>query len=260
MFREVPWFYTGVDLGQVNDYTAIVVVERLLQKVGEDGRPGGVVEQRRYHHPLIQAPKVSAQLHVRHIERLPLGMSYVDQVEHIKALVESDEMQSHYVATTGGFGADWDDPWARRRAKEPPGLAVDATGAGRPVVNMLRSRGLELDAITLHGGDSQSFKDGYTRLPKRDLVGLLQVNLQSGWLKVAQELELAETLRQELLNFKMKLDPRTAHDSYSHWRENEHDDLVLATGMAAWAAVKERHRFWAGTYNFESGEGQGMTG
>jgi hypothetical protein len=260
MMREVPWFYIGVDLGQVSDYTAIVVVERILQEVGPDGRPNGMPEQQTYYHPLLQqGPKISAQLHVRHLERLPLGMSYVDQVEHIKNLVEHPELQSYYVRS-GGFDPDWDEPLMRRRAKEPPGLAVDATGVGRAVVNQMRSRGLELDAVVLHGGDSVSHADGYTRLPKRDLVGLLQVNFQSGWLKIAEDLELADTLRQELLNFKMKIDPQTAHDSYSHWRENAHDDLVLATGMAAWAAIKEQRRFWGGTYNFETGEEEGMAG
>jgi len=32
----------------------------------------------------------------------------------------------------------------------------------------------------------------------------------------------------------VKIDPRTAHDSYSHWREGDHDDLVLATALACW--------------------------
>jgi hypothetical protein len=44
----------------------------------------------------------------------------------------------------------------------------------------------------------------------------------------------AEILKKELLNFRMKIDPKTAHDSYEHWRESEHDDLVLAVSMAAW--------------------------
>ena len=41
-------------------------------------------------------------------------------------------------------------------------------------------------------------------------------------------------LREELLNFRRKIDLRTAHDSYEHWRESDHDDLVLATALAAW--------------------------
>ena len=44
----------------------------------------------------------------------------------------------------------------------------------------------------------------------------------------------AATLVQELLNFRVTIDPRTAHDSYAAWREGMHDDLVLAVAMACW--------------------------
>ena len=71
-------------------------------------------------------------------------------------------------------------------------------------------------------------------MPKRDLVGAVQVLLQNERLKIARQLPEAETLRRELQNFRVKIDPKTAHDSYSHWREKEHDDLVLATALAAW--------------------------
>jgi hypothetical protein len=36
------------------------------------------------------------------------------------------------------------------------------------------------------------------------------------------------------LHFRLKTDPKTAHDSYEHWREANHDDLVLAAAMACW--------------------------
>jgi hypothetical protein len=42
------------------------------------------------------------------------------------------------------------------------------------------------------------------------------------------------TLVQELLAFRVKIDPLTAHDSYGAWREGAHDDLVLAVAVAAW--------------------------
>ncbi len=58
--------------------------------------------------------------------------------------------------------------------------------------------------------------------------------MQSERLKIAKRLPEAGTLRQELQNFRVKIDPKTAHDSYSHWREAEHDDLVLATALACW--------------------------
>jgi hypothetical protein len=47
-------------------------------------------------------------------------------------------------------------------------------------------------------------------------------------------LPLAQTLVQELLTFRVTIDPKTAHDSYSAWREGLHDDLVLATALACW--------------------------
>jgi hypothetical protein len=91
-------------------------------------------------------------------------------------------------------------------------------------------------AITLHGGSSVTRdpqRAGF-RVPKRDLVTVTQVLLQNGCLKVAAALPEAETLKRELLNFRVKIDPKTAHDSYEHWREGDHDDLLLSVSMGAW--------------------------
>lgn len=77
-------------------------------------------------------------------------------------------------------------------------------------------------------------------MPKRDLVSTLQVLFQSGRLKVAGGLKLAPVLVEELLNFKVKINVKTAHDSYEAWREGIHDDLVLAVALACWYG--ERHK------------------
>jgi hypothetical protein len=53
-------------------------------------------------------------------------------------------------------------------------------------------------------------------------------------LKVAEDLPLWGALKEELLNFRRKINLKTAHDSYEHWRETDHDDLVLATALACW--------------------------
>ena len=45
---------------------------------------------------------------------------------------------------------------------------------------------------------------------------------------MAEGLALWPALKGELLNLRRKLDLRTAHGSYEHWRESDHDDLVLA--------------------------------
>jgi hypothetical protein len=94
--------------------------------------------------------------------------------------------------------------------------------------------------VTIHGGDTVVEDGRCYRVPKRDLIGAAQVLLQNQRLKIASTLVEATTLVKELLNFKVKIDPATAHDSYSAWRENVHDDLVLAVAMACWFG--ERHR------------------
>ncbi len=47
-------------------------------------------------------------------------------------------------------------------------------------------------------------------------------------------LPLAEVLKDELLNFRVKINEATGHDSYEAWREKDHDDIVLATALACW--------------------------
>ena len=126
-------------------------------------------------------------------------------------------------------------------------LVVDKTGVGAPVVDLLRKSGLKLAAVSIHAGDNVTHEGDNWRTPKRDLVGALQVLLQSGRLKVAKGLKLGTVLQSEMLNFRIKIDPLTAHDSYSAWRDNDHDDLILATALAAWfaevASPKPQHPF-----------------
>ena len=60
-------FFLGLDLGQVSDYTALAIVEKL-------GRHG------------------DEAFHLRHLERLALGTSYPDVARHVKALLATEEL------------------------------------------------------------------------------------------------------------------------------------------------------------------------
>lgn len=122
--------------------------------------------------------------------------------------------------------------------KDNVALVVDQTGVGAPVVDLFRQAGLKPIGVLIHGGDKASNEGNTWRVPKRDLVGSLQVLFQAERLKISKKLPLASALQNELLNFKVKIDPVTAHDSYSAWREADHDDLVLSVAMAAWWAGK----------------------
>ncbi len=79
-------------------------------------------------------------------------------------------------------------------------------------------------------------------MPEKGIVSTLQV-LQTRRLKVAQTLPDAPTLVQELLNFKAKV-TAAAGDSFEACRENPHDDLVLAIGIATWVGERATKRLW----------------
>ncbi len=148
--------------------------------------------------------------HLRYIKRYPLGTSYPAIVQDVKNLVQTEPLTKNAV------------------------LIVDKTGVGAPVVDMLKGVGVRLEAITITGGDSVIKEaDGY-RVPKRDLVSVLQVLLQSKRLKIAEGLPLVSVLQNELLNFKVRINIQTAHDSYGTWREGEHDDIVIAVALTCW--------------------------
>jgi hypothetical protein len=150
-------------------------------------------------------------LSLRHLERFELGTPYPQIVERVGAILGTEPLRG------------------RRRS-----LVVDATGVGAGVVDMFVHARLYPIPITIHGGDTVHYQRPGYRVPKRDLVGAVQVLLQNERLKIVRSLPEAAILRTELQNFRVKIDPRTAHDSYSHWREADHDDLVLATALAAW--------------------------
>ena len=189
-----PYYLAGLDLGQAADFTALAIAE-----VAEVVRPDG---GRDCHYS------------VRKLERWPLRTPYPKVIEDVRALLEQS-------------------PLAKRTT-----LVVDATGVGRPVVDAFRAAKLAapMMAILITGGDSTLYDGttGFWRVPKRDLVGVLAVVLQTRRFKVAPALEHAHTLLREMQTFKVKIDPVTAHDSYSAWREGDHDDLVLAAALLCW--------------------------
>jgi len=212
----------GVDLGQQRDPTAICVVERDYVPAGKLYNASYWVKGRELYG--AREP-VKLEYHVRHLERPALGTSYVEVVERVVELLKS-------------------------LGDEELILAVDTTGVGRPVADMLKERlerwleeerntYLHTAWITITGGDSVTkVEGGGIRVPKRDLASAPLILMQNGQLKIAEALQLAPVLKRELLNFKVKINIATGHDSYEAWREGDHDDLVLAVAMACWAGER----------------------
>ncbi len=99
---------------------------------------------------------------IRHLERLKLNMSYVDQARYIFELMNTAPLK-------GGT------------------LVVDQTGVGRPVVDIFRKAGLDPIGVTITSGEAQT-RDKLNprdyRVAKTLLVSRLQSALHDGSLKV----------------------------------------------------------------------------
>jgi len=157
------------------------------------------------------------------LERFPLGTSYPAIVAAVVARVRQLATQDPAV---------------------PRVLVIDATGVGRPVLDLLKQArpAARLIAMTITGGDTATHDGPQWRVPKRELVSTAQVFLQGRRLAITAALPEAATLTRELLAFQVKISAETAHDSYGAWREGSHDDLVLAVALALWAGERPEVR------------------
>lgn len=208
-------FFLGVELGQVSDVTALAVVESLTLPFlrSENIRTNNWVSVQ----PVYQAPDGSetrdhppVNFALRHLERIPAGVSYPEIVSRVEAL---------------------------HRQLSNPAVVLDATGVGKAAVELFRPSGFNLSVFTLMAGD-QMVQDGSSyRIPKRDVISTTQVLLQTERLKLARKLPHAPLLARELVNFRFKV-ARNGPEDALDWREGPDDDLVLALAIAAWQAER----------------------
>lgn len=202
-------FFIGVDLGQSRDFTAIAVVER-----AEVFGP--------FDH-VVFAHRKLVSLCLRFLERVPLGTPYPEVVRRVVEVATSRGLVGHCR------------------------LAVDGTGVGRPVVDLLRAArpGCTVSPVLVTGGDSETESDGYHRVPKRDLIVALQVLLQNGHLKIAAGMAYGEELVAEMAEMQVKV-TSAGREQFGAWREGTHDDLVFAVALACWLAQKTHPKEPAG--------------
>ncbi len=204
-------FFLGLDLGQAHDYTALGILERIPQFKDVEI----VAQDRGVPYRTMQKEALPNRYECRHLQRFKLGTPYPTIVSSVRDLLVT--------------------PALRGQTE----LVLDATGCGRPVRDMFVAAGLRPIAVTITGGDSVTMDGPDFRVPKRDLIGAVQVMLQTERLKIAKALPDAVVLQEELLNFQVKITD-DAHDTYGSWRTGTWDDLVLAVAVAAWYAERER--------------------
>ena len=194
-------YFVGVDLGQSQDFTALAVVERAVGSGEWD--------------PVMATwPKV-VTLNLRFLDRMELGTPYPEVVDRVARMTRCGELAGRCH------------------------LAVDGTGVGAPVVDLLKRAQLDcrLMPVMVTSGGLETQDKGYYHVPKRDLIIGLQVLFQRGALRIAGGLKHSDTLIKEMQAMRVKVTP-AGNEQYAAWREGTHDDLVFAVALACWAAKK----------------------
>lgn len=216
----------GIDIGQASDPTAVCAIEvvrwqladwfeqrwRMRAKGDPFGRRTG--EWMTQEAEQIAKSKPAVEFRIRALQRLALGLSYVDQCGLLCAMLAKPEL------------ADAD-------------VFLDATGCGKPVSDLLRRGGLRHKPIWITGGQGhQQHEDGWS-VAKIDLITRLQAALHAGELKVAKELKEAAAFTRELQEFRVTW-TEAGHLRFGA-RQGAHDDLVLAAALAVYGATALRN-------------------
>jgi hypothetical protein len=187
-----PDHILAADLGQAQDYSALVAMTRSWQRSQDD--PSQVV----------------SHFELGYLKRWQLGTRYTRIVDDVGELVE-------------------------KKPLDHPVLGIDGTGVGRAVVEMFTTAGMRavIRPVLITAGHEVTLGDeGWHHVPKKELVSALQVLLQARRLQIA-DLPEREVLVRELAGFKVKITV-AANETFESWRERDHDDLVLASAIAAW--------------------------
>lgn len=146
----------GVDVGQRQDFSAIVVSE----------------EERRLDLPHFL---------VRSIERLPLGTTYPNVVDRIKEVMAKLERRAQPRLGPRLFTLQ---------------LVLDATGVGLPIGDILKERGLDPRLVLFTGSDKLNPQPGVTMVGKAWMVSRMQVLLQSQRLHLPRTVEAGTLARE----------------------------------------------------------------
>jgi hypothetical protein len=186
--EEDPQFVIAVDFGLVRDFTALAVAERV--KPPDDGAADRM------------SSHAAERFHVRELKRFPLRTQSPEIIDFICQLMAR--------------------PWLGGRC----GLIVDASGAGLPIVQEMRRRGLRPVAITITGGD----RINGNHVPKRDLLSRLSLLFQQSRLRISPYIRFRAELMEEFENFTIKF-TANGKSTYSA-ASGAHDDLIMALCLA----------------------------
>lgn len=196
----------GLDLGQTKDYSVLSILEK------EKRHPTGTAPD------LLAMSSMVGHYAVRYLKRWQLGTAYPQIVRDVSMMCNRPPL-----------------------LRSGSSLVVDATGVGRPVVDMFREADLStsrLVPVTITFGHSVTLQGDGFHVAKKHLVSAMLVLMQQGQLKVSS-LSERENLVKELRAFRIKMKSASMAESFEALTEKDHDDMVTSIALACWWGERE---------------------
>jgi hypothetical protein len=194
-------FIVGASIGEASEPTAYAVLEQRTVRTTGWGAD-------------------TEAMRLRQLQRLPPNTSHTDFVRY----VVRDLMPGLGKLDQAG-GAT---------------LVVDVNATGSAVADLMAKQGLTPIRVSISAaaGEVRDADDWNAwRVGRPNLVGILQLAMQSGRLQAATGLDLLPALGTELQNFKLR--PPTVRETDLAFRDTKYADLVFSVGLAVWRAERD---------------------
>jgi hypothetical protein len=149
------------------------------------------------------------------------------------------------------------DMLARPRFHGKSELVIDATGVGRPVLDLFNGYGITPIGVLITGGTATTRDGSIWHVPKINLVSRLQALLHDERLHIHKDIADAPALVNELQNFRAEY----SESGYIRFnaRNGKHDDLVLALAIALWKAHGDGEASFANWLEYMRRNAHGIT-
>jgi len=190
-------YILAVDFGRDRDHSAFATLA-----VRQEDHGG-------FDHAAFRQPTRTI-LQLGGLRRIPLGTEYLEVVGQIRQTVT----RLHAV---GG--------WNARKVRVH--VIVDAAGPGQVAIELIRAQQMDIHftpALLTSGYDTGYSPSGKLTIPRREVITNLRYLLEVGLVKVQTNLTHKTALESEIAQVRFG------------GRQSAHDDLVIATGLAAFQA------------------------
>lgn len=199
-----PRFIAGLDIGQMSDPSAIVIVEREMR---------------------LLYGRLEPYFFVGFLEQVPLQTPYPFMVRGTRARLEKIPHQTALIVDATGVGRTVVDLFRQGWTSYDPVTMRPLTLPGKP----------SIVALTLTGSHEPRKIERWDEqhVPRLDIIMALMLALQQGRVQVAAGLDKLATLIEEARNFHWKR-VKEDEDVYTQWRTNHFGDLLFALAIAVW--------------------------